>query len=213
MRRLFMYFLVFLVGFYTPSSFAEQPTLVSQLEVRNRRTAINQELDRNIEAVRQCFELLDATPASDKATRNFMDAQIQQYEDRSSVLHDELEQIDRHEFLVERKANLLEKAAQLEKEAKQLVKVGQAAAAQQRNGQAAAIRKSLEDGSWKVLAHDEWSAEATLTPDLVSVLQLNAEVETLKMETKKLRAEVQDLRDVIQRMEAKLQAIDTMDAK
>lgn len=181
-----------------------QPTLESPVEMRRRRAAIYEELDRNVGAVKQYFEILDQTPEDETDTRRFVDHQIQQFDDRSGVLHDELNAIERFEFLEDRKQELLEQVAQLEDDAKQLRASGHSVPAGLRQAKAKWIKRTLQDGSWRILADDEWSCE-TKTPDLISVLQLNAEVETLKLETAALRQEVGELRAALKKLEGMLQ--------
>ena len=88
----------------------------------------------------------------------------------------------------------------LQTEAQQLKSQGHIVQAELRKAKAAAMQKKLDDGTWRMLAADEWSCDST-GMDLVSVLQLNAEVESLKLETNALRAEVKQLREVIQQLE------------
>ena len=179
------------------------PTLPTRNELQSRRTEIYAELDRNVEAVKSCFDLLDVLPEDESDTRELLDQQIQQFDDRSNVLHDELNEIDRFEYLAEKKRSLEEEATTLEEEASQLQRTGHPVPAGLRQAKAQAIRRSLEDGSWKLLADEEWKCTPEVE-DLVSVLQLDAEVDKLKSETQQLRHQLSALTARIEELERQL---------
>lgn len=180
----------------TPAS----PTLPSPAELKTRKDAIYKELDANVEAVRTCFEALDATDQNDEELRKFMDEQIERFDDRTNVLHQELAQIERWEFLTEHEQTLREQVDKLQTEARQLRARGHDAPAKLREAKAQSIQKTLDDGSWILLA-DDTRKPFESQADLVSVLQLNIEVENLKKETAKLRRELETLRGTVERLE------------
>jgi prefoldin subunit 5 len=177
-----------------------EPTLPTTAELRLRRETIYAELDRNVEEVKRCFELLDTTKGEDLEARQFLDSQIQQFDDRSNALHDELEEIERFEFLANRRRELVDQVMRLQNEAEQLQKKGHQVPARLRMAKAKSIQQTLDDGTWKILANDHWCRDDEPS-DVISVLQLNIEVESLKQETTQLRQEVNSLRQTVQRLE------------
>ena len=178
-----------------------EPTLPSPQDLRSRREEIYAELDDNVEAVKQCFEILDATPEEDEETRQLVDQQIQRFDDRTSVLHDELAEIDRFQALAKHQRELVDEVARLRSEAEQLLKHGHHAPAQLRFAKAKSIQRTLDDGTWKILVNDRLVQE-TDQPGLVSVLQLDIEIQNLKQEAAQLRDEVKSLKESVRRLEA-----------
>ena len=203
-KRLIRRFSLFLLlSFCSVTAADPQPTLPSAADLQERRQAIYAELDQNVETVKQCFEILDDTPTTDLKARQFLDAQIQQFDDRSSALHEELEEIERHEFLAQHRSDLVKKLARLQSEAKQLRQSGHLLPAKLRQAQAVAIQRTLDDGTWKILADPNRCESKEPGTDLASILQLNLELKSLKLETKQLRQELQELRATVKRLEAR----------
>ena len=182
---------------------AGEPTLPTPGDLHKRRNAIYAELDKNVEAVKQCFVALDSIPEDEDETRQLIDRQIQQLDDRSTVLHDELEQIEKFEKLTKRQRELSEQVIRLRDEAQQLQKHGHHAPAQLRLAKANSIQRTLEDGTWKILASDHLRGEAK-DSEFVSVLQLKLELESLKGKTEKLQKELATLRATVKQLENRL---------
>lgn len=189
-----------------PAAVAEPiPELPTAADRESRRKAIHRELEDNIDTIRELFELIDQIPEGEEETQELYDLQIQQFDDRSEVLHMELEEIERFEFFAKREVELNQEATRLDHEAQQLRAAKRVVPAAIREGKAQSIRKMLEDGTWKLTVEDEWSCDATDT-DLATVLQLNAEIEELKIETTDLREQVKLLQETVKRLEAKVDA-------
>jgi hypothetical protein len=176
-----------------------QPTPISKADLGARRDAIHRELDGNHDAVKDLYEMLDTTPESASDQRAFLESQIQQYDERSNVLFEELDSIDSHEYQTKRKADLEREVGRMETEAEQLRKSSHILAAVAREAKAKSLRKALEDGSWKLLVEDEWSCDVK-QPGLASTIQLTVEVEKLKLEAKSLRTEVRQLRQLVEQL-------------
>jgi len=183
------------------------PEISSTADRESRRKEIHRELERNIDTIRELFELIDQIPEGEEETHEFYDSQIQQFDDRSEVLHEELDEIEKFEFLANREIELDQEATRLEHEAKQLRDANRLVPAAMREGRAKSIRGMLADGTWRLTEEDEWTGD-TPGGDLATVLQMNSEIEKLKQETTILQQQVKQLRETVERLEAKLNAKD-----
>ena len=162
----------------------------------DRREAIQTELDQNQEAVKDLYSMLDATLEDEKDCRSFLESMIQRYDDRSNVLFEELDAIDKAEFKQQRKQSLILQIERLEKEAKQLEATNHPDPAMHRRTKAKSLRKALADGAWEILVDSEWS-KAGDSDDIFAKVQLVVELERLKAETTELRKEVIRLQSVV----------------
>lgn len=172
------------------------PTPVSNRDASARRKTIQRELDANHDAVKDLYALLDVTPEEDKESRSFLDGQIQQFDERSNVLFEELDAIDKHVYQQQREKDLHVQVTRLESEAKQLRSTNHPLPAAAREAKAQSLRTALKDGSWKILIEGEWSCEPPDT-NVASTVQLLVEVEKLKTEMAALREEVRRLQQLL----------------
>ncbi len=178
------------------------PEISSAADRETRRREIHRELERNIETIRELFELVDQIPDGDEEAQELYELQIQQFDDRSEVLHVELEEIEKFEFLANREVELYQEASRLEHEAKQLRAAKRMVPAAIRESKAKSIRRMLGDGTWKLTEQDDWNDGQETS--LATVLQLNSEIEKLKLETTDLREQVNRLQETVERLETML---------
>lgn len=163
---------------------------------KQRRETIQAELDQNQDAVKELYATLDVTHADEKDCRNFLESMIQRYDDRSNVLFEELDAMDKAEFKEQRKQSLYLQIKRLEEEARQLDATNHPAPAKTRRTKAKSLRKALADGSWEILIDSEWS-KAGDADDIFARVQLVVELEKLKAEATELRKEVTRLQSVV----------------
>jgi len=172
-----------------------QPIAASHDDIDVRRDSIHRELDANQNTVKDLYGLLDATPEDNSGALRFLEVQIRQFDDRSSVLFEELDVIDRHEFQQDRRHDLKLQSQRLDEEAKQFRTIGYIVLAALREAKAKSIRKSLDDGTWKLLVGEEWTCNDD--PAERHAPELLIEMQKLKSETAALRQEVKLLRELV----------------
>ena len=174
---------------------------------RDRR-AIQDELDANHESVKDLYAVLDLAAPEEKGLRRFLQGMIQQNDDRNDVLFGELDAIDREELFDSRRAELIEQARTLEDEAKQLRASKHPLPAAAREAKARSIRKSLEDGTWKVKVAEAW----TISPEAIELapqIKLVADVADLQEQNRKLRAQVDALEGRLETLQQQINRLTT----
>lgn len=178
---------------------ANEPVMPSPDEIHRRRLQIRGELNDNQTSVEQLYELLDETSDDDDSQRNVLESEIQQYDDRSDVLFEELDSIDRHGAELRRRAELQRQAERLDNEASQLRHAKYLLPAKAREAKANSLRRSLANGTWKLL-DDNWLCDNGTQPNLATKIALTSQVEKLKDEAALLQAEVERLRKLVEEL-------------
>lgn len=200
--RLTSLFLIFLTGL---SLLAEEPISLHRdasdaVNPHNRRATVQRELDSNQAAVTDLYKLLDATPKSNVEAREYLESQIQRFDDRSSILFEELDAIDLLRQQRIRRKKVQQHVYRLSEEAKQLRRAGHLAPAAMREARVRMLSKALSDGTWKLFTDGQWG-EPNSTFD---VSQLQLQVQSLRQETEALRHEITQLRMVVQQLNRRL---------
>jgi hypothetical protein len=183
----------------TPNEADTRAEARAEAREANRRDAIEKELDHNQATVQQLYAYLDDLAANDSESRTLLESQIEQYDDRSSILFDELEALDRARYINERKRDYKLRVQRLTDEAGQLRRAGRPLAAAAREAQAREIQKSLEDGTWKLDAADEWGCDADDAPQ-AELGKLRRDIALLRKESEILQQEVQRLSALVQQL-------------
>lgn len=170
------------------------------LDTYDRRLKIQRELDSNQSAVTDLYKLLDQTQKSNVDAREYLESQIQRFDDRSAVLFDELDAIDLQRQQRERQKKVQQQVYRLSEEAKQLRRAGHVAPAAMREARVRMLSKALRDGTWKLFSEGQWREPNSV----VDVIQLQRQVQELRQETQTLRQEITQLTTIVQQLHRRL---------
>lgn len=194
--------LLFLAFTITPVYAIDHERIVprdADAEMESHQRALQEELASNHDAVKDLYQLLDATPQDDLATRQFIQGEMQRFDERNDVLFDKLDAIDVQRYQQQRRSELHLRVGRLEAEAVQLRKTKRFLPAVMREAKARDLRKALEDGSWKDLIRGK-RPSLEKQPSFTSTAELVAGVQSVETETIRLRHEVRQLRELVEQL-------------
>ncbi len=169
-----------------------------------RRERIDSQLENNSKSAEQLFRLLDSIAQEDVESSRALEQHLDVIDHHNDVLYEELETLDRQQYINDRRADWLLQIQNLGSHADQMRRQNRHLEAAGLDAKAIQLQRALDDGSWLRRAEQEWNCDVKEENSAQEVKSLRNEIAALRKETSVLRQEVADLREVVRQLVAEL---------